>query len=93
MGDFNDEFIEIKSGLKEGEKVLLRPPEDTGGEEPGEERSGEPQDTNEPDAFNPPPAKRGQENKNRVQERNGLTTPGKSTPRADAKVPSALKRR
>lgn len=27
VGDFNDEFIEIKSGLKEGDKVLLRPPE------------------------------------------------------------------
>jgi len=27
IGQFNDEFIEIKSGLKEGEKVLLHPPE------------------------------------------------------------------
>jgi len=27
IGQFNDEFIEIKKGLKEGEKVLLRPPE------------------------------------------------------------------
>jgi HlyD family secretion protein len=25
IGDFNDEFIEIKSGLTEGERVLLRP--------------------------------------------------------------------
>ena len=25
-GEFNDEFIEIKSGLKAGEKVLLRSP-------------------------------------------------------------------
>lgn len=25
-GDFNDEFIEVKSGLKEGERVLLQPP-------------------------------------------------------------------
>ena len=24
VGEFNDEFIEIKSGLKEGERVLLR---------------------------------------------------------------------
>lgn len=33
-GEFNDEFIEIKSGLKEGEKVLLRAPDgtDTGGD-------------------------------------------------------------
>ncbi|HYE30585.1 MAG TPA: efflux RND transporter periplasmic adaptor subunit, partial [Methylomirabilota bacterium] len=28
IGEFNDEFIEIKSGLKEGEKVLLRAPSD-----------------------------------------------------------------
>jgi len=27
IGEFTDEFIEIKHGLKEGEKVLLRPPE------------------------------------------------------------------
>lgn len=27
IGDFNDEFIEIKSGLKEGEKVSLRSPD------------------------------------------------------------------
>lgn len=27
IGQFNDEFIEIKTGLKEGEKVLLRAPE------------------------------------------------------------------
>jgi len=37
IGQFNDEFIEIKKGLKEGEKVLLRPPEsgepDSGGKE------------------------------------------------------------
>ncbi len=29
IGEFNDEFIEIKKGLKEGEKVLLRAPEGT----------------------------------------------------------------
>jgi multidrug resistance efflux pump len=28
-GEFNDEFVQIKSGLKEGEKVLLRAPEGT----------------------------------------------------------------
>jgi multidrug efflux pump subunit AcrA (membrane-fusion protein) len=36
IGQFNDEFIEIKKGLKEGEKVLLRPPE-SGAPEPGEQ--------------------------------------------------------
>lgn len=35
IGQYNDEFIEIKSGLKVGEKVLLRPPDAStrGGEE------------------------------------------------------------
>jgi multidrug efflux pump subunit AcrA (membrane-fusion protein) len=27
VGQFNDEFIEVKSGLQEGERVLLRRPE------------------------------------------------------------------
>jgi HlyD family secretion protein len=27
VGEFNDDFIEVKSGLKEGERVLLNPPE------------------------------------------------------------------
>jgi HlyD family secretion protein len=37
IGDFNDEFIEIKHGLKEGERVLLRLPDgvETGGSENG----------------------------------------------------------
>lgn len=26
IGDFNDDFIEIKKGIKEGERVLLQPP-------------------------------------------------------------------
>jgi RND family efflux transporter MFP subunit len=36
IGDFNDAFIEIKKGLKEGDKVLLRPaetPAEKGGEQ------------------------------------------------------------
>ena len=46
IGDFNDEFIEIKHGLKEGERVLLRLPDgiETGGSEnsnpPKEEKPG-----------------------------------------------------
>lgn len=49
IGEFTDEFIEIKKGLKEGEKVLLRPPDGTeqdngreikpAGEKPGEPAS------------------------------------------------------
>jgi multidrug efflux pump subunit AcrA (membrane-fusion protein) len=36
IGQFNDEFIEIRKGLKEGERVLLRPPE-SGMPETGEQ--------------------------------------------------------
>jgi len=36
VGDFNDEFIEIKSGLKEGEAVVLQPPETPAHEKPEE---------------------------------------------------------
>lgn len=44
IGDFNDEFIEIKNGLKAGDRVLLRPPDgaDTSGsgnEIPAEKKS------------------------------------------------------
>lgn len=44
-GDFNESFVEIKSGLKEGEVVLLRAPaqpEKKGGEGEGEEGAGKP---------------------------------------------------
>lgn len=41
-GDFNDEFIEIKKGIKEGEKVCLRSPEDTGDKEKKAETPGAP---------------------------------------------------
>ncbi|MDX1951167.1 MAG: efflux RND transporter periplasmic adaptor subunit [Verrucomicrobiota bacterium] len=40
IGEFNDEFIEIKSGLKEGDKVLLRAPvSDAGAASPEKEES------------------------------------------------------
>jgi hypothetical protein len=37
-GEFNDEFIEIKGGLNEGELVLLRAPETGEAEKTGAER-------------------------------------------------------
>lgn len=51
VGQFNDEFIEIKAGLQEGERVLLHPPEtaatsDGGAKEPEGDR---------PPAASPPP--------------------------------------
>ena len=39
VGEFNDEFIEIKKGLKEGERVLLRPPDSAGSRATTEEPS------------------------------------------------------
>lgn len=39
VGDFNDEFIEIKSGLKENERVLLQAPAVAAPEETGEEEA------------------------------------------------------
>lgn len=44
-GEFNDEFIEIKTGLKEGERVVLRSTEaapEKAGEKPGEKKEGQP---------------------------------------------------
>jgi HlyD family secretion protein len=38
VGEFNDEFIEIKSGLKEGDKVLLRAAETSGPEKTDEKK-------------------------------------------------------
>ncbi len=50
-GEFNDEFIEIKAGLKEGELVLLRPPETGEAEKPGQERK--PPENGKPPAGTP----------------------------------------
>ncbi|MBI3849591.1 MAG: HlyD family efflux transporter periplasmic adaptor subunit [Verrucomicrobia bacterium] len=61
IGQFNDEFIEIKKGLKEGERVSLRVPEgtepDTGEKEkkPGSDNNGKPK----PIEKAAPPAKVG----------------------------------
>lgn len=49
IGEFNDEFIQIKRGLKEGERVLLRVPDgietdsSENGSQPKEEKPGEPE--------------------------------------------------
>ena len=51
IGDFNDEFIQIKQGLKEGDRVLLRPPDgvETGGSENGNAPRGQkPNGTDKP---------------------------------------------
>jgi HlyD family secretion protein len=42
VGQFNDEFIEIKNGLKEGERVLLRPAEAPSSEKADEEKAPSP---------------------------------------------------
>jgi multidrug efflux pump subunit AcrA (membrane-fusion protein) len=56
VGEFNDNFIEVKKGLKEGEKVLLRPPE--AGEPQGGDKSKEPKNLDKekpkPEQSSPP---------------------------------------
>jgi multidrug efflux pump subunit AcrA (membrane-fusion protein) len=54
VGEFNDEFIEIKNGLKQGDLVLLRAPEGSRDEAPATEEQGEPKPE-------PAPAPRGPE--------------------------------
>lgn len=63
IGQFNDEFIEIKKGLKEGEKVLLRAPEaaapagdDKAKNPKGEEKKDQPEQPSSP-APAPPTGK------------------------------------
>jgi len=53
VGEFNDEFIEVKSGLKEGELVLLRQPGSSEKEDVSREKS--PRE-NEPEKSAPPAA-------------------------------------
>jgi multidrug resistance efflux pump len=54
-GEFNDEFIEVKTGLKEGEKVLLRPAESPPEAGKPKEPGAEPEKKTAPTA-NPSPA-------------------------------------
>jgi RND family efflux transporter MFP subunit len=56
VGDFNDDFIEIKHGLKEGEKVLLNPPAPAKREEQKTE-STETQPASEPEKAAPAKAR------------------------------------
>ena len=61
IGEFNDEFIEIKSGLKEGERVLLRPVETPAPEKTEREAAAAARRTSPPRnrrAAAPPPAAR-----------------------------------
>src|SRR6185295_7598020 len=57
VGEFNEDFIEIKKGLKEGDKVLLRPPEagETGGGENSKESKGSNKEKPKPEQTAPPP--------------------------------------
>jgi RND family efflux transporter MFP subunit len=59
VGDFNDEFIEIKTGLKEGEKVLLRMPDGARSEAEGAEEKdmqSKPADKDSKPSSQPAPA-------------------------------------
>lgn len=55
-GLFNDDFVEIKSGLAEGEKVLLNPPRWTASEPAEEEAEAEPEQVEEQKGTEPEPA-------------------------------------
>jgi RND family efflux transporter MFP subunit len=59
IGEFNDEFIEVKNGLKEGELVLLRPPSAMQKEGAPPERKPEESEPKEPPAVAAEPAKNG----------------------------------
>ncbi len=56
-GSFNDNFVEIKSGLAEGEKVLLNPPRWTGPEPAKEQAETEPEPAKEQAETEPEPVK------------------------------------
>jgi HlyD family secretion protein len=55
IGQFNDEFIEIKKGLKEGERVLLRPPEAAAQEGGARKKASEGEKTKSPPPTSAPP--------------------------------------
>ena len=58
IGQLNDEFIEIKKGLKEGEKVLLHPPESGEPDAGGRDKKTGPDDLEKSEpAEKPAPAK------------------------------------
>lgn len=56
VGEFNDEFIELKSGLREGEKVLLRPAGKSPAEETEDGKKQPPADKAPPQPAAPPTA-------------------------------------
>ena len=64
IGQFNDEFIEIRNGLKEGDRVLLRPPEsgvpETGDQEkPDNTGKTRPEEKPAPQKIQAPPTRTG----------------------------------
>jgi hypothetical protein len=75
-GWFNDSFIEITSGLKEGDQVLLAPVSDEEIEETPEE------DTNKVDTASPPPGSQTFD-PSRRGEFNESSRPGQESPMED----------
>jgi hypothetical protein len=53
VGEFNDEFIEIKNGLKEGDKVLLRPGETQGSQKPTDNKEPQQKEKGAPEPAAP----------------------------------------
>lgn len=68
-GLFNDDFVEIKSGLAESEKVLLNPPRWTASEPAEEEAEAEPEQATEQEETDPEPDKKQDETATSVDQR------------------------
>ena len=68
-GLFNDDFVEIKSGLAEGEKVLLNPPRWTASEPAEEEAEAQSEQATEKEETDPEPEKKQDETATSVDQR------------------------
>jgi multidrug efflux pump subunit AcrA (membrane-fusion protein) len=56
VGEFNDEFIEIKNGVKEGDKVLLRAAETSPPEKSDDKKEQPEKEKGAPQPAVPPPS-------------------------------------
>ncbi|MHC4171602.1 MAG: efflux RND transporter periplasmic adaptor subunit [Planctomycetota bacterium] len=74
-GLFNDNFVEIKSGLTEGEEVLLNPPRWTGPEPAKEQAETEPEPAEEQTEAEPEPAEEQAETEPEPAEEQAETEP------------------
>ncbi|MHC4494752.1 MAG: efflux RND transporter periplasmic adaptor subunit [Planctomycetota bacterium] len=90
-GLFNDNFVEIKSGLAEGEKVLLDPPKWTEPEKTEEQAETESDSAKEPAEGKPEPAKEQAEGKSEPAKEQAQTgsEPAKEQKKEEAQTKQA----